>query len=87
MQQVLQRTVGLLVLALVAASIARELAQPRWLRTGQGRVLGLPYRWRLPAIAELRTEYWNAEGAALAPPLLGVGFGLNLPALWRRVTR
>ena len=70
---------------LLAAALIKEFAQPRGLRVGEGRVFGVPYSFRLPRPADLRTRYWNPEGKILAPPLFGVGVHPNLPAIARRI--
>ena len=70
---------------LLAAAIAKEWAQPRGMRVGEGRVLGIPYSLRLLNTHDLRERYWNAATSPLAPPLFGVGVVPNMPALARKL--
>jgi len=54
----------------------------------RGRYLGIPYDWRRPTRTRLARELWNpAERRVLVPKAFGWGYGLNLAALWRRITR
>ena len=81
----LQRPVIAFAALLGGLALAKEFAQPRGLRVGEGSVLGIPYSFRIPTGADLKRRYWNPDGAVLAPPLWGVGVYPNLPALLRRV--
>ncbi len=66
-------------------AVAKELAQPRGIRVGEGTVFGVPYSLRPLSPSDLKQRYWNPAGPAVVPPLFGVGFALNIPALLRRV--
>ncbi len=81
----LRRIIQIGAVLLTAAALIKEFTQPRGLRVGEGRVFGLPYSFRLPKLADLRTRYWNAEGTMLAPPLFGIGIYPNLPAIARQL--
>lgn len=83
----LRRTIILSGLSLLLGAIFKEFSQPRGLRVGEGKVLGVPYSLRLPNGHDLRQRYWNAEGSPVAPPLLGVGFYPNIPALLRKLQK
>src|SRR4051794_7613204 len=53
-----------------------------------GRFLGLPYDWRRPTWERLRRAVWNPDEArVLVRKSFGWGYGANLAAAWRRVTR
>jgi hypothetical protein len=53
-----------------------------------GRFLGLPYDWRRPTLARIRSRMWNpAEPKLLVPKAFGWGYDLNVAALVRRLTR
>lgn len=80
-----RKLVGALAALVFAAAVFKEWAQPRGLRVGEGRILGVPYSFRMIGPRDLRQRYWNAEGSPLAPPLFGVGVVPNLPALLRKI--
>jgi hypothetical protein len=51
-----------------------------------GRFLGLPYDWRAPAWARVRTRRWNpADRRLLTPKVFGWGEDLNRYELARRL--
>ncbi len=70
---------------LTAAALIKEFSQPRGLRVREGSVFGIPYSFRLPKLADLRTRYWNSKGKMIAPPLFGIGIYPNLPAIARQL--
>lgn len=82
---VVRKLIGALAVLLFAAAVFKEWAQPRGLRVGEGRILGIPYSFRMIGPRDLRQRYWNADGSPLAPPLFGVGVVPNLPALLRKI--
>lgn len=44
-----------------------------------GTFLGIPYDWRLPTAARLRSRWWNPdEPRLLTPKAWGWGYDLNL---------
>lgn len=65
--------------ALVAASVARELRTPPEERTWQGRVAGVPYDWRPPTVDRLKSTWWAPEDDVLVKPTaFGLGWDLNV---------
>ena len=70
-----------------AAAVYQELRTPPAQRTWQGRLFGtIPYDFRLPDLARLREAYWNTQSdVVFTDRPLGVGWAVNLPALFRRV--
>lgn len=83
--QLLKRLVILVVGILALSAIFKEWSQPRWMRSGAGDVLGIPYDFRRPSTDDLKERLWNPEGTVVTPPAWGVGFALNVPAMLRRV--
>ncbi len=81
LRRIIQIGAGLLFVA----ALIKEFSQPRGLRVREGSVFGIPYSFRVPRLADLRTRYWNADGKLIAPPLFGVGIYPNLPAIARRL--
>lgn len=69
-----------MVVGLVVAAVATELAKPEEERTWHGRVLGLvPYDFRLPTLDKIRSAYWNPDSDRLfSDRVFGVGWALNL---------
>jgi hypothetical protein len=46
---------------------------------GTGTWLGIPYDWRRPTWARLRSRWWNSEDRhLLTPKAFGWGYDLNL---------
>lgn len=57
-------------------------------RERTGRFLGLPYDWRRPTLARLRSRAWNPDDPRIVVPRsFGWGYGINLAALRRRLKR
>jgi hypothetical protein len=71
---------ALLALVLVGAAVFQEWRKPPGSRTWHGHVLGIiPYDFRPPTRARLKTELWNpADPCIVAPHAFGVGWGVNL---------
>jgi Family of unknown function (DUF5808) len=71
---------ALLGLALVSAAVLRELKKPAGSRTWHGRLVRiLPYDFRPPSWARIKTELWNpADPRIITPHAFGVGWGINL---------
>lgn len=78
----------LIGLALVIASIVRELSRPKEERTWHGVVFGkIPYDLRPPTIERFKATIWNPRDShLLAPRAFGVGWTVNLAALRNRLT-
>lgn len=57
-------------------------------RQPQGRFLGIPYNWDRPTRADAREGIWDPEDHRIfTPKTYGWGYGINLSALIRRLTR
>jgi hypothetical protein len=55
-------------------------------RDWHGRVLGVPYDYRLPTLARVRERLWNPQDErVLVPTVVGVGWTINLYQLRRRL--
>ncbi len=85
----LRRTIQIAVTATVVAVVVQELQKPPEQRTWQGKAFGwVPYDLRYPWIeteARLRAAYWNpGDERLLTGNVFGIGWGINLPVLWRR---
>jgi hypothetical protein len=78
----LNRIVGWVSLGLVVAAVGKELSQPREDRTWHGRLLGIPYDFRLPTLAKVRQRIWApANPNLLVPHVFGMGWTVNLGRL------
>jgi len=64
--------------ALTVAAIAQELLRPKDERTWHGRILGVPYDFRLPTLDRVKATFWNPHAGLLTPHAFGVGWSLNL---------
>ena len=74
------------VTGLTAAAIGQELAKEPAERTWQGKVAGVPYNFRLNDWSDIAREYWNPQSdRILTPHAIGIGWGVNLAAVVRRV--
>lgn len=50
-----------------------------------GKFLGVPYDWRRPTVARLKSRWWNpAEPRLFTPKTYGWGFDINLARLLGR---
>ncbi len=51
-----------------------------------GTFLGVPYDWRRPTWARLRSRWWNREDRRIfTPKVLGWGYDINLAEVLRRL--
>jgi uncharacterized protein DUF5808 len=80
----LRSLVSFVGFVLLLASIIRELRLPAAERSWHGRVFGrVPYDLRFPSPSRLASTMWNpAEHRLLVPTAFGVGWTVNLGALW-----
>ncbi len=80
----LARLIGL---ALLIASIVRELRLPKEKRTWHGVVFGkVPYDLRPPTFRRLTAVFWNPHNShVVVPTAFGVGWTVNLAALRARL--
>jgi len=76
----LRRLIRVVVVGLVVAAVATELSKPEAERTWHGRVWGVvPYDFRPPTWARIRSAYWNPESdRLLSDRVFGVGWAVNL---------
>jgi hypothetical protein len=83
----LRNLARLIGLALLIASVVRELRLPKEERTWHGEVFGkVPYDLRPPTFARLKAATWNPQNShVLVPTALGVGWTVNLAALRARL--
>jgi hypothetical protein len=83
----LRGLVRLIGLALLVASIVRELRLPKEARTWHGVVFGLvPYDLRRPSFDRFKATLWNPRDPHLfVPTALGVGWTVNVAALRARL--
>ena len=50
-----------------------------------GTFLGIPYDWRRPTIARLKSRLWNpADPRLFTPKTYGWGFDINFARVFRR---
>lgn len=78
----MNRIVGWVGVGLVVAAVVKELSQPREERTWQGRLIGIPYDFRLPTLAKVRERLWApANPKLLVPHVFGMGWTVNLGRL------
>lgn len=51
-----------------------------------GRFLGIPYDWRKPTRARLKSGVWDPEDRRLlVPKVFGWGYGINVYEVLRRI--
>ncbi len=80
------RTLGAAAAGIAAAAVAKELRTPKARRRWHGRVLGVPYDFRVPRLSRLRRTWWNTSSdRVLVPRAFGVGWGINLARVARLV--
>jgi hypothetical protein len=52
----------------------------------QGHFLGIPYDWRRPTVARLKSRWWNDEGERIfTPKTFGAGWDINVAQVLRRL--
>lgn len=53
---------------------------------GTGKFLGVPYDWRRPTVARVRSRWWNSQDRRLfTPRAFGWGYDLNVAEALRRL--
>lgn len=53
---------------------------------GTGEALGVPYDWRKPTTARIKSRWWNPDDRrVLTPKSYGWGYGFNLYEIGRRL--
>ena len=51
-----------------------------------GKFLGVPYDWRRPTLARVKSRWWNADDRRIfTPKSYGWGFDVNLREVARRL--
>ena len=71
---------------LVAAAVRTELSKPPTRRSWHGTTLGfVPYDFRPPTFARVRSRWWNpGDPRLLTPRAFGVGWDVNVARLLGR---
>lgn len=79
----------LVVLALAAAAVVKELRTPADQRTWHGEVVGfVPYDFRPPTVARFKERIWDPKGDhLLSPQVFGVGWTVNVGRVVELVRR
>ncbi len=82
-----QRFSSVLGIALVVASVIRELRLPPAQRMWHGALFGrIPYDWRPPTLQRVLDAFWQPKSTSvLRPSVFGVGWSVNLAALLRPI--
>jgi uncharacterized membrane protein len=75
-----------LAAALTVAAVIRELRLPAEERTWHGRILYVPYDFRIPTLERLRERFWAPDQPLIVPQLFGVGWSVNIGRLVALVT-
>jgi uncharacterized membrane protein len=78
--------IGWLAIALAVAAVVRELRLPADERTWHGRILYVPYDFRIPTLDRLRERLWAPDQPILVPHFFGVGWSVNVGRLVALVT-
>jgi len=51
----------------------------------QGKFLGMPFDWRRPTVARVKSRLWNRRSSKLfVPKAFGWGYDINFARLFRR---
>lgn len=81
------RKLTYLVLVLVAiAAVAEQLQRAPADRTWTGKVVGIPYDFRVPTVDRAIDRWWNPDDHhLLVPQIFGVGWTVNLAEARRLV--
>jgi hypothetical protein len=70
---------GVGVASLITIALKEQLALPPEQRTWQGKVLGMPYDFRIPSREILQEAFWNSETSqVLVPRPFVIGWTVNL---------
>ena len=78
---------GWLATGLTVAALVRELRLPADERTWHGRILYVPYDFRLPTLERVRDRLWAPEDKRLlVPQVFGVGWTINFGRLLALLT-
>jgi hypothetical protein len=67
------------------ATVALGLAVASRVKGPTGTLLGVPYDWRRPTVARVRSRLWNPEEPRLfTPRVFGMGWDINFARLLGR---
>ena len=76
----------LLAAVLAIAAVIKELRLPKDERTWHGALGGLvPYDFRKPTVEKIKTTFWNPDGAIVVNRVFGVGWTINLGAIFAKI--
>jgi hypothetical protein len=83
----LEKSVAVATIAAVGAAVYTELRKPPEQRTWHGRLGGVvPYDFRMPTIERIRRSYYDpSSDRVFTPEPIGVGWGVNVAAVLRRL--
>ena len=69
---------GAAIVTLMGSAVAQQLRLPANERTWHGKVIGIPYDFRVPTVEKLRNTFWNKDTASvLVPHAFGMGWSIN----------
>src|SRR5438105_1069577 len=75
--------VSIVGMMLVVAALREQLSLSPEQRTWQGKILGIPYDFRMPTPERIRERLWNKNTSSLVTPqLFGVGWSINFYPLF-----
>lgn len=79
--RVIATVAALLTVVAILDQVGRRPEDRDW----HGRVLGVPYDFRLPTAERIRTRLWNPDDERIIiPAVIGIGWTVNLYQLKRR---
>lgn len=77
-ERLVKALIGAGTATLVTLAIKEQLNLPEEQRTWQGKVLGVPYNFRIPSKENIRSAYWNTETSQIIVPRpFGMGWTVN----------
>ena len=69
---------GTAAASLVGSAIVQQLSRPASERTWHGKIVGVPYDFRVPTPEKLRDTFWNKNTSqVLVPHAFGMGWTVN----------
>ena len=69
----------ILLLFFVGAALAQQLQRPPEERTWYGKIVGIPYDFRLPTVERIRDTFWNKNTSKIfLPQAFGIGWSINM---------
>ena len=74
----IRQLIQLAGMLLAAAAVLEQLRRPADDRTWEGRIVGVPYDFRMPSIQRMMERWWNPDDERLfVPQVFGVGWTVN----------